>query len=74
MDFDETERFQTDLHKKDTDDDKVKDLEDIASSVFDPTYGYAFHPVSGGKGRDFDGDANPPERDPRFGRRRLPGR
>jgi len=64
VDFDETERFGTDAHKKDTDDDKVGDLQDIASSVFDPTYGYAFHPVTNGKGRDFDSDASAPERDP----------
>ena len=64
VDFDETQRFQTNPNAVDTDEDKVKDKQDIASGIFDPSYGYALHRVAGGKGRDFDGDSNPTEGDP----------
>jgi hypothetical protein len=64
VDFDETQRFQTDPHNADSDDDKVHDKQDIASGIFDPTYGYALHRVVGGQGRDFDQDSNPTEMDP----------
>ena len=41
FDFDETERFHTDPNDEDTDKDGVSDKDDILSTVFDPTYGYA---------------------------------
>ena len=63
VDFDETERFRTDAFSPDTDEDKVRDKQDIASGIFDPSYGYARNPVPGGPGRDFDSDAIPTERD-----------
>jgi hypothetical protein len=63
VDFDETERFFTDPHKMDTDGDGVPDKADIASGVFDTVYGYAAHTASP-KGRDFDADGLPTERDP----------
>ncbi|HVZ21315.1 MAG TPA: hypothetical protein VG871_09655 [Vicinamibacterales bacterium] len=63
LDFDETERFHTDPHNRDSDGDGVWDKADIASGVFDDTYGYARHTASP-KGRDFDGDGLPTERDP----------
>ena len=62
VDFDETERFQTDPHDVDTDADKVHDKQDIASGVFDAEHGYAAHREDGG--RDWDGDGIPTERDP----------
>ena len=62
VDFDETERFRTDPGKKDSDADKVPDKRDIASGVFDPTFGYADHRTT--QGRDFDGDRVPTESDP----------
>jgi hypothetical protein len=69
VDFDETERLRTDVNDEDSDKDGVGDKEDVASSVFDPVYGYAttyqvgtpFPPMTG---RDFDSDGLPPERDP----------
>ncbi len=64
VDFDETERFKTNPNKKDTDGDKVDDKPDVASGVFEPTYGYALKPGAGNRGRDFDGDNKPTELDP----------
>jgi len=61
INIDETERFHTDPFITDTDQDGVNDKQDIASGVFDLTYGYAFHP--GGSGRDIDGDKLPTELD-----------
>jgi hypothetical protein len=63
VDFDETERFFTDPNSRDSDGDGVWDKDDIASGVFDGTYGYAAHSAST-KGRDFDADDIPTERDP----------
>jgi hypothetical protein len=51
-DFDEHNRFLTDVNGQDTDDDEVHDKQDVRASVFDATNGYAF----GGGGRDFDHD------------------
>ena len=51
VDFDETERFHTSPQVKDTDGDKVDDKPDIASGVFEPTYGYALQPGAGNRGR-----------------------
>jgi hypothetical protein len=60
VDFDETERFGTDPVNPDSDDDKVKDKQDILASVFDPMYGYA----NLGIGRpDYDGDTKAMEND-----------
>jgi Papain-like cysteine protease AvrRpt2 len=69
VDFDETERFHTNPNEADTDDDGVGDKQDIFSSVFDPTYGYAVHYRVGTAfprmdGRDFDRDNKAPELDP----------
>lgn len=64
VDFDEINRFHTDPTFRDSDHDMVWDKQDIASGVFDPTYGYAFHPSPGSRGRDFDGDGKPTELDP----------
>jgi len=63
VDFDETERFHTDAFSADSDEDKVRDKQDIASGIFDATYGYARSPVPDGPGRDFDSDGIPTERD-----------
>jgi hypothetical protein len=60
VDFDETQRFGTDPANPDSDDDKVKDKQDILASVFDQTYGYA----NFGIGRpDYDGDGAEMEKD-----------
>ncbi len=64
VDFDETQRFQTNPNDPDSDGDGVHDLQDIASGVFDPTYGYARDPQPDSPGRDFDVDGIPTERDP----------
>jgi hypothetical protein len=65
VDFDETERFHTDPHNRDSDGDGVPDKEDIASGVFETEhrYGYAFSPVPNSPGRDLDRDGLPTERD-----------
>jgi hypothetical protein len=53
VDFDETQRFHTNPSDADTDQDKVKDKQDLRASIFDTQHGYALgHP----EGRDFDGD------------------
>jgi hypothetical protein len=62
VDFDEVERFHTDAHQADSDGDKVGDKQDIASGIFDPTYGYAAARSS--SGRDFDSDGEVTENDP----------
>ena len=62
VDFDETERFKTNPNVPDTDQDKVRDKQDVITGVFDPEHGYAFHP--GDSGRDWDGDLVPTELDP----------
>jgi len=41
VDFDETDRFKTLAHVKDSDHDKVEDKIDVYAGVFDPDYGYA---------------------------------
>lgn len=64
VDFDETERFHTNPNAADSDGDKVLDKQDIASGIFDSTYGYAKDPVPESAGRDFDSDGIPTERDP----------
>lgn len=64
VDFDEAQRFHLNPTNKDTDGDKVPDKQDIASGVFDTTYGYAAHPNGANPGRDFDGDGKPTEVDP----------
>ena len=64
VDFDETERFKTNPNDPDSDGDKVRDKQDIASGIFDATYGYSRDPQPGGPGRDFDSDGIPTERDP----------
>lgn len=69
VDFDETERFHTDPDNGDSDDDGVGDKEDILSSVFDDSYGYAVRyrartAFPRMDGRDFDRDGLAPERDP----------
>lgn len=64
VDFDEMERFKTNPNAPDNDGDKVHDKQDIASGIFEPTYGYALDPQPGGPGRDFDSDGIPTERDP----------
>jgi hypothetical protein len=61
VNIDESERFKTDPNIADTDQDGVNDKQDIASGVFDPGYGYAFHLDD--KGRDFDSDGKPTELD-----------
>jgi len=60
VDFDETERFNTDPNVPDTDLDGVHDKQDIYASVFDTEHGYAFFRT----GRDHDHDSLPMERDP----------
>ena len=62
VDFDETERFQTDPNNKDSDGDQLPDKQDVITGVFDPKWGYA---VAGHSpfGRDFDSDGTPTERD-----------
>jgi Lamin Tail Domain/Peptidase_C39 like family len=64
VDFDETMRFHTDPGNPDTDADKVRDKQDIASGLFDAPYGYALHPAPDSAGRDFDVDGIPTELDP----------
>lgn len=65
-DFDETERFFTDPHKRDSDSDGVDDFHDILSTVFEAEHhlGYGTTHAVGGRGRDFDQDGVPNERDP----------
>jgi hypothetical protein len=63
VDFDELERFHTDAGDPDSDDDEVRDKQDIVSGVFDPQYGYALHPADPA-GRDYDGDELATELDP----------
>jgi hypothetical protein len=60
VDFDESQRFHTNPHSKDTDNDDLPDKEDIKASVHDKRHGYAY----GGNGRDFDNDGTPMELDP----------
>ena len=54
VDFDETERFGTDAHSDDSDQDKVKDKDDVRASIYDDHFGYA---ITGDLiGRDYDDD------------------
>ena len=57
VDFDETERFHTNAGDPDTDGDKVRDKQDIASGIFDPSYGYALNPQPGSPGKPGSGAA-----------------
>ena len=66
VDFDEMERFHTSPTNPDSDGDKVHDKQDIASGIFEPTYGYAFDPQPEGPGRDFDSDGGPDRAGPRL--------
>jgi hypothetical protein len=61
VDFDEAQRFNTNASDPDTDQDGVKDKDDIRASVFDTKHGYA---LGHQEGRDFDGDGSPMELDP----------
>ena len=63
VDFDETERFQTNPADRDSDHDKLPDKQDVLSGIFDATYGYARQPEPEGQGRDYDLDGIPTERD-----------
>jgi hypothetical protein len=65
VDFDEVERFRTVANKADSDDDGVEDLQDIRSGVFEirHRYGYAWNPSTPSRGRDYDDDGVPTERD-----------
>ena len=60
VDFDESDRFHTNVAAKDSDHDKLNDKQDIRASIWDERHGSA----RGGPGRDFDGDGLPMERDP----------
>ena len=61
VDFDETEQFGTNPNSDDSDQDLLRDKQDIITGVFDPQYGYA---TTGSEaGRDFDSDGTPTERD-----------
>ena len=64
VDFDETERFKTDPHAKDSDGDKLPDKQDIITGVFDTKHGYAKSPTPENDGRDYDFDGIPTELDP----------
>lgn len=64
VDFDETERFQTNPYDPDSDGDKLPDKQDIVTGVFDSKHGYARRPGPDSDGRDFDFDGIPTERDP----------
>ncbi len=65
-DFDEIERFHTNPNHPDSDADGVPDKKDIESGVYEieHPYGYAWNPVYGNPGRDYDADGRPPELDP----------
>ena len=65
MNFDEVERFRTNPNDPDSDHDGVKDKEDIASGVFEieHRYGYAMGGPGASRGRDYDRDGEPTERD-----------
>ncbi|MGE0552096.1 MAG: hypothetical protein AB7R55_01575 [Gemmatimonadales bacterium] len=65
VDFDELERFKTNPMNPDTDQDGVKDKQDIASGVFESEFrlGYAWDPGPDNVGRDFDDDGLPTELD-----------
>jgi hypothetical protein len=66
VDFDEIQRFLTDPNHQDSDRDGVRDLQDIESGVHEVEhrYGYAFITDRHWKGRDYDRDRIPTERDP----------
>ena len=55
VDFDESERFHTYPHDRDSDKDKVSDKTEVYATVFDPDHGWAQWRISG-SGRDFDED------------------
>ena len=79
VDFDEQKRFKTRAGNPDSDDDDVKDKQDVRASIFDPEHGYARNvPRSRSRwaeldeiarkthpeARDIDNDKLPMERDP----------
>jgi hypothetical protein len=55
VDFDETNRFGTDPNDNDTDQDDLKDKDDLRASIFDEQWGYALSSLSY-FGRDYDQD------------------